>query len=107
MLYREQEVALIGKVAETPAEVLLSVALDRSKPLPLRMAAAKDAAPYYDRRQPMALDGGLGKDGEPLPLFDPSRLSTEELTALSALLSKAGVAAAAAAAVATAGGEGG
>lgn len=99
-----RERAIIGKAVESPAEVLLVTALDRALPMPLRIAAAKDAAPYYNRRMPIGVDGGLGKDGEPLPLFDPSRLSTEELTALHTILAKAGVDAPGAAAAAPPGG---
>jgi len=80
----------------TPAQFLKSVALDPRKPFGLRVDAAKSAAPYFDRRMPQAIDGGVDPNtGVAVPLFDPSKLQalpTKELQALMALLEKAGAA---------------
>lgn len=86
--------ALGLKEPATPAEFLKTVALDPRHPLPVRVDAAKAAAPYTDRKQPQAVDGGVGADGKPLPIglaLDTqglSNLSDEELATLRALLRK-------------------
>ncbi len=55
---------ILGKPLETPAELLKAVSLDPTKPLAMRIDAAKSAAPYTDRKKPIGIDGG--KDGEPI-----------------------------------------
>lgn len=78
---------------DSPAQYLKAVAVDPRFPTAVRVDAAKAAAPYFDRKQPQALDGGLDATGAPVPLLDTSKLSglsTEELTALRALLAKVG-----------------
>jgi hypothetical protein len=92
------EVAVLGKAAETPAEVLKFAALNPAYPLAFRIEAAKAAAPYYDRKRPVAVDGGEDPDnpsglGVPLGglLADLKGLSAADLGALHALLSKASV----------------
>ncbi len=88
------EVTVLGKEAETPAEVLKLAALDRRLPLNMRIDAAKNAAPYYDRKKPVAIDGGADPtkpDGPGLPIGvkNLKGLDDAELTALEALLGKA------------------
>lgn len=90
-----EEERVLGRRAQTPAEVMKYAALNRKLPLGLRLTAAKDAAPYYDRKQPQALDGGVDPTGTPQPirLENLAGLSTEELTQLRALLAKSAAAA--------------
>jgi len=54
----EQELAeqLIGGPVDTPAKLLKLVALDVSKPLAMRIDAAKAAAPYFDKKTPIAVE---------------------------------------------------
>jgi hypothetical protein len=91
----EAETLVLGKAAETPAEVLKFAALNPAFPLSFRLEAAKAAAPYYDRRKPFAVDGGedpANPAGPGLPfanLADLKGLSDKELAQLHALLSKA------------------
>lgn len=94
---KERDVArfqeVLGEPADTPAKFLKAVSLDPRQPLVVRMEAAKAAAPYSDRRQPQAIDGGVGEGGAVTPLFDMTKLgglSDSELAALKALLAKAG-----------------
>jgi hypothetical protein len=89
------ESLVLGKPAETPAEVLKFAALNPMFPLQVRLDAAKAAAPYYDRRRPFAVDGGedpANPAGPGLPfgnLADLKGLSNAELATLHTLLSKA------------------
>lgn len=53
---RDEDV--LGEPATTPAMVLKRIALDPTLPLHTRMSAAVSAAPYFDRRMPIALEGG-------------------------------------------------
>lgn len=83
--------ALANEKVDTPAAVLKAYALDPTKPVQIRLEAAKAAAPYYNRKKPVAIDGGEDEDGNPIPLFDPKALkglSDEELVQLKALLEK-------------------
>ena len=85
---------VLDDAVTTPAQYLRAVALDPRFPTAVRLDAAKAAAPYTDRKQPTALDGGVAPDGSSIPLLDFSKLgglSTEELVALRGLLAKAGV----------------
>lgn len=82
---------VIGGRVDSPAKLLKAVALDPRQPLFSRVDAAKSAAPYFDRKQPQALDGGLGDDGKVVPLFDADKLkglTTKELAQLRDLLKK-------------------
>lgn len=60
--------SVVGHEVTTPAQYMKAVALDPRVPLATRLEAAKAAAPYTDRKQPMALDGGLNTDGTPRPI---------------------------------------
>lgn len=85
---------LVGGAIDSPAKFLKAVALDPKTPKLTRIDAAKAAAPYYDRKMPMAIDGGLDPDGKAVPLFDPAKmrgLSTEELRQLQTLIKKGGL----------------
>lgn len=89
-----RERAVLGKLAETPAEVLKVAAMDREMPMAFRVEAAAKAAPYFDRKMPQAVDGGAdptnpGGPGLPINISDLKGLSTAELAQLKALLTKA------------------
>lgn len=47
---------IIGKKVETPAELMKRIALDPRLPLTMRLDAAKGAAPYYDKKTPIATE---------------------------------------------------
>jgi hypothetical protein len=49
---------LHGPVPDSPAAFLRAVALDPTKPLHTRISCAVSAAPYFDRKMPLALEGG-------------------------------------------------
>ncbi len=84
---------VIGSRVDTPAKLLKAVALDPMTHLAVRIDAAKSAAPYFDRKMPVALDGGVDEAGKVVPLFDPSKLeglSSAELRTLRNLIEKGG-----------------
>lgn len=56
----EQDRALevLGEEVSSPAMLLKRVALDPTLPLSMRLSAAVSAAPYYDRKMPVAIEGG-------------------------------------------------
>lgn len=86
--------AVIGEPVDTPAKFLKAVSLDPRIGMGVRIDAAKAAAPYTDRKMPIAVDGGLGADGAAVPLFDLSKLKgmpTEDIATMLALLKKNGV----------------
>lgn len=87
--------AVIGEAADTPAKFLKAVSLDPRIGMATRIDAAKAAAPYTDRKMPVAVDGGVDASGKSVPLFDHSRvdhMSSEDIKALLALLKKNGAA---------------
>jgi acyl-CoA reductase-like NAD-dependent aldehyde dehydrogenase len=65
---RKAEAQDFGEAVDSPAKFLKAVALDPRAPLATRLEAAKAAAPYTDRKQPTGVDGGVGPDGQPLPI---------------------------------------
>lgn len=86
---------VIGVEVDTPAKLLKAVALDPRFRMGLRIDAAKNAAPYFDRKMPTAIDGGVNPDGTSIPLFDASKLQgldSKELKTMLALMEKAGLA---------------
>lgn len=50
------DVMILGKKVETPAELMKRIALDPRLPLTMRLDAAKGAAPYYDKKTPIATE---------------------------------------------------
>lgn len=71
---------VIGGPVDTPAKLLKAVALDPQLPLAVRVDSAKAAAPYFDRKKPIGIDGG--EDGVPIQIEVTHRLksmSREEL----------------------------
>lgn len=57
---------IIGGPVDTPAKLLKAVTLDPQLPLPMRIDAAKAAAPYFDRKKPIGIDGG--EDGSAIQI---------------------------------------
>jgi hypothetical protein len=51
---RAQE--LIGEPIDSPAKLLKFIALDPTQPMLLRLDAAKAAAPYFDKKTPVAIE---------------------------------------------------
>lgn len=47
---------LIGGPVDSPAKVMQRIALDPLLPLSLRLDAAKGAAPYFDKKKPIAIE---------------------------------------------------
>lgn len=62
-------VEAVGAVPESPAALLRAVALDPRQRLDVRLHAARQAAPYYDKRQPIRIEGD-----SPPSMFDFARL---------------------------------
>ena len=50
------ELRVLGEKADTPAKVMKRIALDPALPLAMRLDAAKNAAPYFDRKTPVAVE---------------------------------------------------
>jgi len=47
---------ILGEAADSPAKLLKMIALDASLPLLVRLDAAKHAAPYFDKKTPIAVE---------------------------------------------------
>lgn len=81
---------VIGEPANTPAKYLKAISLDPRQPTQVRIEAAKAAAPYTDRKQPMAVDGGVDPNtGASIPLYGPTMFvgwPAEDLAAMRALI---------------------
>lgn len=85
--------AVIDDTVDSPAKFLKAVALDPRMSTAVRVDAAKAAAPYFDRKTPVSVDGGLGEDGaaQPLNLAVLATMPKAELQAALVLLAKLGV----------------
>lgn len=59
----ERWVESVGAPPATPAELLRATALDPRFPLDTRLAAARQAAPYYDMRMPLRVEGEMNHKG--------------------------------------------
>jgi hypothetical protein len=82
---------IIGEPVDTPAKLLKAVALDPQQTMVTRIDAAKAAAPYYDRKKPIGIDGG--DDGKPIEILHRHKLqgmTKEELDQLERLLKMTG-----------------
>lgn len=77
----------------TPAELLKAAALNQRLPLEVRLDAAGKAAPYFDRKVPVGIEGSM--PGSPINLTTLRKglknLTPQELETLIALLAKAGI----------------
>jgi len=83
--------AVLGEVIDTPVKFMRAVTLDPRTPLPIRLDAAKSAAPYTDRKMPTAIEGST--PGSPVAVdllsgLNSAALSTKERASLIALLTK-------------------
>jgi hypothetical protein len=79
---------VLGKSVETPAELLKAVALDPRQPLARRLACAKDAAPYFDKKTPVMIETPAE---DPTKLMDLSKLTDKELGQFLVLAEKLGL----------------
>jgi hypothetical protein len=52
----ERAEEIIGERIDSPAKLLKFIALDPSQPMMLRLDAAKAAAPYFDKKTPVAIE---------------------------------------------------
>lgn len=92
MLNEEEETygeKLIGGPVDSPAKVLLRIALDPLLPLTLRADAAGKAAPYFDKKMPIAIEQKNDTVG-----FDMAaimKLPREKRVALLKMLGEVGV----------------
>lgn len=78
---------IIGGPVDTPAKLLKAVALDPQLPLQTRIGAATSAAPYFDRKKPIGIDGG--EDGKAITVEHIHKIqgmSRDELDQLERLL---------------------
>lgn len=86
----ERWIESAGAAPNSPAELLKAIALDPRFHLDTRMHAAKQAAPYFDMRMPLRIDGTV----TPKSGFDMAKLANmpkKDREALLALLKTAGV----------------
>lgn len=82
---------IIGAPPESPAEVLRAAALDPRLPLETRLKAAKEAAPYFNKRMPMEIEDLTKKDSGGIDMVKLAALKKAEREALLATLAKLGV----------------
>jgi hypothetical protein len=77
---RQLDVDVLGEPVTSPAMLLKRVAMDPSLPLSMRVSAAVSAAPYFDRKMPLALEGGAAD--RPLRLEETKSTLLRNLSAL-------------------------
>lgn len=73
---------ILGHPITTPAQVLKRYALDPTMPLSVRLDAAKAAAPYYDMRMPLRVEGDMRNTSN----LDPAKLAAMPRTDRETLL---------------------
>lgn len=86
---------VLGEPVTTPALLLKRVALDVRLPLETRLRAAREAAPYFDRKMPTALEGGdpdkpVRVESQSVLLKNLSAMSPDDRRAALALLERLG-----------------
>lgn len=86
----ERWVEVLGHAPTSPAELLKGIALDPRAPFDVRMKAAQQAAPYYDMRMPLRIDGNV-KTNTGLDMAALAKMSKEKRESLLKLLREAGV----------------
>lgn len=79
-----------GSVPSTPAELLKAVALDPRFHIDVRLHAARQAAPYYDMRMPLRIDGNVKQTGG-IDFGALAKMPKKKREDLLALLKEAGV----------------
>jgi hypothetical protein len=83
------EIRVLGEKADTPAKVMKRIALDTALPLGMRLDAAKNAAPYFDKKTPVAVE--QTNQDFTLDLAAIAKLPRPERIALLKTLEKMGV----------------
>lgn len=86
---RARFIEVMDDYPRTPAELLRAVALDPRQRLDVRLGAAKQAAPYFDQRMPLKIEGQIQT-----PVIDAAKLASmpvKDRKVLLELLKKAGV----------------
>lgn len=85
----ERWTEVLGSVPKTPAELLKGVALDPRLSLDTRINAARQAAPYYDMRMPLRVDGSFKTPGA-IDMVKLAAMPKKDREALLLLLKAAG-----------------
>lgn len=85
----ELDEQILGGPVDTPAKLLKRVALDPRQPMFLRLDAAKAAAPYFDRKTPVAIE--TKNEDTSIDIAAVAALPRKEREALLITLSKLGV----------------
>lgn len=85
----ERFIEVVGEAPTTPAAFMKAVALDPRHPLDTRLKAANQAAPYFDMKMPLRLEGELDTTST-IDFAKLAALSRDERTTLLALLQKVG-----------------
>lgn len=88
---RWREASPTGDAPTTPAELLRAAAFDPRNSLDVRLKAANQAAPYFDMRMPLRVEGEMEHTGM---IVDPAKLSAMsrgDRESLLKLLKKLGV----------------
>lgn len=83
---------VLGAPPTTPAELLRGVALDPRNSLDTRVHAARQAAPYFDRKMPLAIEASGSVNTGSLDMAQLAALPRAEREQLLTLLKKMGVA---------------
>ena len=86
----EERARLADEAGCTPLQFLISVYLDPSNDMDLRLRAARDAAPYLHRRLPQVVEVG-GQFGKQLDVQAITALSPEDRKVFLALIEKMGI----------------
>lgn len=86
----ERWTEVLGAPPSSPAELLKAVALDPRFHIDVRLHAARQAAPYYDMRMPLRIDGNVKQSGG-LDLAALSKMPKKKREDLLSLLKEAGV----------------
>lgn len=82
-------VEAVGAIPNTPAELMRAVAMDPRNSLGVRFKAAKEAAPYFDRKMPLAVESTVSAGA--LDLAKLALMPKAKRQALLDLLKEAGV----------------
>lgn len=76
-------------IGTSPAALLRAVALDPRQRLDVRLSAARQAAPYFDQRMPLKIEGSVDATG--IDMAKVAAMPVTERKTLLDLLKKAGV----------------